>query len=983
MKSKKLLVLTLLSTLGTLTFSGCRSEGCLRGDEGCQLPPVCEGLAFECDDESVELFVAQSLEQIPGGQEAAGKPGDFILRNSAVVFVLDAIDNPNYVSTTGGMVLDATTRGDDNDSINHIFSVTGALPTDAVVYTSVRTIETGVGVALQYEGHLQGDIRQRVYTRYELRPCDLGLRVRTEMVNNATDDAAWMNGDAYWWGGRQNQPFAPVTGIGYVHPSFGLSTLNDAVVLAPYMAASYAADTQGSAVATIPCNIDNIEMLNSESVSLAGTPRRIVTASDYVVYERFHAVGKGSGVAPATDVALEVRKQLFDESYVTLSGTVSNGSGPFDVNRAQIHIAQGRSVEPLELRTPITTLVPNDDGTYEVRVPSNNEYTITLVSFGRTNARQDVQVGEENLALEDMALAGSGELIARVQIDGAFAPAQLWVFPADDDAFDDTAARFNGIDEECAPLLGYPYGQSPACNRVLTNANEVGFRLPEGEYVVYAHAGPFTTLAKQVVRVENDSNESIEFALTTLDLLPPNTLSADFHVHGSASFDSSIPHDTRVRSFLSQRVDVIAATDHDAIFNYAETIANLGITPDDMILLTGLETTGFILNNYNPDVSFPQVVGHWIFWPLTYSPERPRNGAPFDELAEPAEIFARVKQADFPEHGVIQLNHPWSDTIFGRDLGWPRAIGMNLNEPLPKSNDGTGPGLFTNRPLGVEFRNSDYHAQEVMNGTESLNMFAHRAVWFYLLNEGFLKAGTANSDSHSLLDNTVGSPRTLVKTPTQKGAGFDIRVFNANVKDGNMTGTSGPVIDMFVTDGDALLAPSLTPHRLSQGAQLTINVKAAPWIPVSEVRVLVNGEIVRTFEGDELTTPTDAFGVDGLERLNVTIDVDPLLENTTSDAFIVVEAGDPIPLMGDLNCDGVPDTLDHNEDGVVDWRDTDDEEEPAECEGSVGNLDRPEDRLDYTDDENAYSAVTDNRLSFSFTNPIVFDLNGNGFGGTR
>jgi hypothetical protein len=68
-------------------------------------------------------------------------------------------------------------------------------------------------------------------------------------------------------------------------------------------------------------------------------------------------------------------------------------------------------------------------------------------------------------------------------------------------------------------------------------------------------------------------------------------------------------------------------------------------------------------------------------------------------------------------------------------------------------------------------------------------------VWFYLLNQGIVRAGTANSDSHGLTDNIVGTPRNLVWVDTTV-ADFDQVKFNRAVRDGAMIGTNGPVIEV-------------------------------------------------------------------------------------------------------------------------------------------------------------------------------------------
>ena len=214
-----------------------------------------------------------------------------------------------------------------------------------------------------------------------------------------------------------------------------------------------------------------------------------------------------------------------------------------------------------------------------------------------------------------------------------------------------------------------------------------------------------------------------------------------------------------MRAFLAANVDVIVATDHDVVWDYADARDALGADAR-MQILVGLETTGHVLFDLTPGNSIPQVIGHWNVWPLAFEPSGPYRGAPWDELVEPGALFDRFVEAGWPEaSGVIQLNHPWAAAQFGRDLGFPRAVGVDAREPLPTEFDGTGQSMILRTPPGAGFGNADYHAQEVMNGTENEDLLPYRAYWFYLLSQGILRAGTANSDSHTLVDNVLGTPR--------------------------------------------------------------------------------------------------------------------------------------------------------------------------------------------------------------------------------
>jgi hypothetical protein len=89
------------------------------------------------------------------------------------------------------------------------------------------------------------------------------------------------------------------------------------------------------------------------------------------------------------------------------------------------------------------------------------------------------------------------------------------------------------------------------------------------------------------------------------------------------------------------------------------------------------------------------------------------------------------------------------------------------------------------------------------------------------------------------------------------------------------------------------------------------------------------------------------------------------------DAWIVVEAGDPLPLSADLNGDGIPDTGDNDRNGVVDRRDV----KPGE---DYGPLDPPPAPTDFADPAFHFAAVSRNGLPQAFTNPFLLDRDGDG-----
>jgi hypothetical protein len=248
-----------------------------------------------------------------------------------------------------------------------------------------------------------------------------------------------------------------------------------------------------------------------------------------------------------------------------------------------------------------------------------------------------------------------------------------------------------------------------------------------------------------------------------------------------------------------------------------------------------------------------------------------------------------------------------------------------------------------------------------MNGTMNQHLLQYRAFWFYTLNQGQIRTGTANSDSHSLTDSTIGTPRNLVYADTQSGPGFEIESFNQALRDGRSFGTNGPVIEATL-DGNAWSVHPFTPTA----NKLSLTVSAAPWIPVDEIRIVVNGKVVKTIA----TMPAgDPFGSEGLVRYSGDIDLTPLLPS--GDCWVVIEAGDKLMITGDLDGDGVPDTSDNNGDGVVDSRD-------VSGGDTTGPLNNPAPTKDESDPHFHFGKVVTGGYPFAFSNPFVLDRNGNG-----
>lgn len=979
---KSLWLFSLVAVAASVS-AGCTDTGCLNGQPGCKIPTPCSKITFQCTPTSGALAIKriEALSERPGGTGALGAVGDILMKNQFAEIVISDLGRPYGLDPGGGVILDVAVPGVASDGLNNIIQAVGVLPRDSFRYQTLEIIDERPNrVAVQVTGTLDGQPKIRVATRYELQPCDKGVRVRSEVLNGGVDPQLYALVDGILWSKRKMLPFGPGQNGGYFFPSFGLTTINDVFRTMPYFAAA-AHNGERSSIAVASCTDKELEGFHSEVITAAGLPRKVVQPRGLLIYERFLAVADGKSPAQAGEIALDVRSQVTKEALTTLTGRVTRALAVrVDSDReTSVVVSEGSVADPVEKRVPWANTLVSSSGTFAVKVPAGKKYMVEVHSFGRKQIERDLPADSTNFG--DLVLPSTGVVTVNVRDGASMMPldAMVFVLPADAATRANTEGTFHGTGPKCTPWLGAPPGASPACNRILTfNGTAQQVEVPMGRYHFYAFHGPFWSLDRKTVDV-GANTQVLDFSLRRTGVQPAGVLSSDLHVHGAASFDSSIPDLDRVQSFLASDMDVIIATDHDVVYDYAATAQQLGTT-NRMSIVAGVETIGYIPWLKIPNYPYPLVVGHYNFWPLKFDPLLPRNGGPEDEFVEPGQIFdnALAFEPDSVPAGtqLRELNHPWAAAEFGRDMGFPRAIFLDLRKDLPADDDGTNQGVYVRKPQGSTFRNHEHDAQEVMNGTQNDALLQYRAFWWYTLNQGQLKAGTANSDSHSLYDSVIGMPRTMVAAGTAAGPMFDVVKFNAAIRAGKVLGTNGPMIEATVETpsgdqpyGFALLRPQ-------PGAKVKLRVTSAPWIPVKEIRFVVNGQVVKTL------TPTsvaagDPFGVTELQRYQGEVVLDELLAGVSGDAWLSIEAGDPMPLAGDLGGglddgpDGMPDTTDNNGDGKVDSADVE-----GDADAIYGPLKNPP-LFPESDPSHHYNWITEG-YPFAFTNPFIFDRNGDG-----
>jgi hypothetical protein len=348
-------------------------------------------------------------------------------------------------------------------------------------------------------------------------------------------------------------------------------------------------------------------------------------------------------------------------------------------------------------------------------------------------------------------------------------------------------------------------------------------------------------------------------------------VSADFHVHAQASDDSAMTNEARLRSFIAEDVDVLVTSDHDHLGFFEPALDALDAR-DRIRVVQGVEVTSSA-----PSPAAPWSIGHHNAWPIPYEPLAHRQGAPPSQNMTVADLYASLRHA----YGaaVIQLNHPRrskpgvvAQGAFFTHLG-TAGEGYDPTRPI----DSPPNARLLEPSSDGSTRAVDFDAMELMNGRSFAKYRQIRDDWHSLLRQGFRRTGTANSDSHGP-DDPAGYPRNYVYLDPDHPE-WDAGRWNAAIRAGRSFGTNGPLIAVFTANGarmgDLVAAPA--------GAVVVeLGIAAAPWIPVEEVRLLANGDVVRRYGAADLAA-------DDVVRLR-----DRARLALAQDAFITLEAGVPL-----------------------------------------------------------------------------------------
>lgn len=484
--------------------------------------------------------------------------------------------------------------------------------------------------------------------------------------------------------------------------------------------------------------------------------------------------------------------------------------------------------------SPMTVARVDDDGRFAFRLPPGSRQLVFRTRTGADVVR-DVMVGEDDLDLGEVSVGRPAVVLLPRS-----GPMRL-IFEGQGDTPDPVF----GDD-----LLGFRLGEAPVPTTQQTRHVALAggatdprrVLLPPGRYRVTATRGPEFGVAQTDLVVEAGETTALEVSVPLRVLETPGWIAADLHVHSGRSFDTSWPVDRQVAAFAAEGAEVLVSTEHDRVFDPGPVVRRLGL--DDRIVgLPGVEVTSVAETE-----EVPHTLGHLNAFPLEPT-LGPRGGAPAAEGRRLREVLADERLG-----GTLrQLNHPRTAGraakgayfthlgIAGEPFDPTRELTAEPNRVLVEADPETG------------VRDVDFDAIEGINGEHFESYRRVRADWLALLLQGERRTLTANSDSHRA-SQVVAYPRTYVRLDDDEVGSFSTTAFVRALRAGRAFGTTGPIPMV------RLGAAEIGDTYVGSTGDLTVSVAAAPWVPVDELRVYVNGALAarRSIEaGDTVAIPLD------------------------------------------------------------------------------------------------------------------------------
>ncbi len=380
-----------------------------------------------------------------------------------------------------------------------------------------------------------------------------------------------------------------------------------------------------------------------------------------------------------------------------------------------------------------------------------------------------------------------------------------------------------------------------------------------GTYRIYASRGTEWSVASAPIT----GSANVDLTFTLKRVVPtPGYIASDWHVHQIGSPDSPVLSEDRIRSAVAAGVEMFAVTDHDYVSDLQPLVEQMGLSRL-LRVVPGIEVTPF-------------AYGHFNAWPMQPDYTSANHGAidwargAAEGLAMlPSEIYDAMRARGAQ---MVQVNHPRGSGFTEFQAAFSRAnvlydydnrtiFGDYENASTP--NDWLrlpGESLWSDKFNGLEIWNGFTMADsngDMLRENKSLDRVMRD--WLSMLSLGFYVTPAGNSDTHTIISDPAGMPRTYIRvaddsadalaSPSSVDAVIATQT-GANQTPRDVVVTDGPMIDVEVNNMPAL---GRVVTATNSSVTLTVTIYSADWAKFDTLEVFANSTPDQPREDTTLT----------------------------------------------------------------------------------------------------------------------------------
>lgn len=765
-----------------------------------------------------------------GGPNVIGRAGDVMIENDEVVFVIDQIGSSSGFAESGGNLVDAADARARKDELGQMFTYFGTFPRQGV-YESLETgvLADGTAWALA-KGHELYEKKLAVTTRYELHAGDRAMLITTTLENEGDQPVSGLTpGDAIQWGGAEK--FSPDRGKNFKGPSSG-AFLGGVGRFASYAIAATSGDLDA---VSGPSWSDTIQ---GRSITIA--------PGKQMQYARIFLVGPRADTAGLVAELSRAAGEPVGQVELTLADVT--GALVKVPERGAVEFSNGSNVVVMDAWSP------GEAEKLAIDLPPGR-YSVAYAGGGgraALGAKPTIEVEKDKVAKASVGVSAAGKLSLQctelaIGVDGR---QKRMTVPC--------KATLEGVGATRTPEFGPSHVAGAARNQItMTSVSPYVVDVAPGRYRVTLSRGPEYALTQ----FEIDVAASIvtdaclgDHCMLTRAFETRGYVAADFHQHTSLGVDAPTSTRDRVIGNVAEGVEVAMASEHNVIADLGPVVSELGMSAR-LVSIPGDELT--------TDAS-RRPWGHANAFPLVYDASKPRGGALAVRDHTAHDLFEQLRKSPTPF--VLQINHPRTGiTGYFDQYDFDRKTGR-----------GSDPGY-----------DDRFDALEVWNGRNVQSREPVLADFFALLRTGHPTTATADTDTHGIVTQEAGYPRTYVHInddahmETWDAARTEELV--RSIKDKrDVVLTNGPFL-VVTANGVGIGGVAKAKNKM---VDVAIEVRTAPWVKVDRVRVRrANGPVAGTPLLVEQSITQTPFGAGTMARAHLTIEAD------RDDAFVVEASG--------------------------------------------------------------------------------------------